>query len=399
MSAPRRRTATATATAVAVVSVLSATLVLPMAGPAAAADCATPSTQTTAELPWSQARLDPQRVWALTKGEGVTVAVVDSGVDASVPQLAGQVLRGADVVGGTGRGDTDCVGHGTFVAGIVAARPAPGLTFAGVAPGAKVLPIRQTADGEDGTANGMADAIREAVDSGADVVNVSINSPVRSRKLDDAVKYAVRKDVLIVASAGNEERPGQQSSALSFPAAYPGVLTVAAVGRDDQPASFSRSGEYVDIAAPGVDILSLGTGGPGYRVDEGTSFAAPYVSGTAALVRARHPELTVPQVIHRLESTADHPAKTLPDPQVGWGIVNPFKAVTAVVPGEARGSAPSAPASSPPRRAAPPSANDPVATPADATTHGYLPLLLGLAALALLGTGGILVARLAARRG
>ncbi|MFF3371499.1 type VII secretion-associated serine protease mycosin [Streptomyces sp. NPDC002680] len=388
MSARRRNSAAV------VISVVAATAVLPAAGPAVAAECAAPSVQTTAELPWSQARLDPQRAWTLTQGEGVTVAIVDSGVDGSVPQLAGNVLRGSDVVGGSGRGDTDCVGHGTFVAGIVAARSTAGLRFAGVAPAATILPVRQTTDGEDGTANGMADAIREAVDSGADVVNVSINSPVRSRGLDAAVKYAVDKDVLIVASAGNEEQPGQRSSALSFPAAYPGVLAVAAVGRDDQPAAFSRSGEYVDIAAPGVDILSLGTGGPGYRVDEGTSFAAPYVSGTAALVRARHPELTVQQVIHRLESTADHPAKTLPDPQVGWGIVNPFEAVTAVIPEEAKGQ--EQPQGSAP--SAVPSDNAPVAAVQDATPRGSLFLLFGLAALAVLGAGGVLVARMAARR-
>ncbi|MGW2561402.1 type VII secretion-associated serine protease mycosin [Streptomyces sp. NPDC001514] len=370
---------------------------------AAAAECAPRAVRTTPDLPWSQARLDFQKVWNLTLGEGQTVAVVDSGVDGSVPQLKGQVLRGQDVVGTSGRGDTDCVGHGTFVAGIIAAKPAGGLKFAGVAPGVRILPVRQTTDGEDGTANGMAKAIRAAVDSGASVVNVSVNSPVRSKELDAAVQHAVAEDVLIVTSAGNEEQPGLRTAGVSFPAAYPGVLAVAAVGRDDQPAGFSRSGEFVDIAAPGEDILSLGTGGPGYKVDQGTSFATPYVAGTAALVRARHPHLTVDQVIRRIEATADRPAKRLPDPQVGWGVVNPYLAVTAVLPGEARAASSPRPVSQPPS-AAPPSGARPQAPAAAAGPAGPAPgsgalwFLLGLAGLVALGATGILVARVGARR-
>ncbi|MER6999312.1 type VII secretion-associated serine protease mycosin [Streptomyces sp. NPDC000410] len=374
--------------------VYTAALPVPVA---AAADCAPVAVQTTPDLPWSQARLDFQKAWNLTKGEGVTVAVVDSGVDGSVPQLRGQVLRGSDAVGTSGRGDTDCVGHGTFVAGIIAAKPAEGLKFAGVAPGVRILPVRQTTDGEDGTANGMAKAIRMAVDAGASVVNVSINSPVRSEQLDAAVKHAIANDVLIVTSAGNEEQPGQRTEGVSFPAAYPGVLAVAAVGRDDQPAAFSRSGEFVDIAAPGEDILSLGTGGPGYKVDQGTSFATPYVAGTAALVRARHPRLTADQVIRRIEATADHPARQLPDPQVGWGVVNPFKAVTEVVPGESGNAAPQRPPS-PTTSAAPAAPQPAAASTAPSAGRGTLWLLVGLAGLALLGAAGVLVARLGARR-
>ncbi|MER6913306.1 type VII secretion-associated serine protease mycosin [Streptomyces sp. NPDC000594] len=403
--AARSRGGSAGGRGAAVAGLALALLAVASGGPVGAVPpvrCAAPAVRTSAELPWSQARLEPQRVWDITRGAGQTVAVVDSGVDGGVPQLAGRVLRGLDVVVGGGRGDTDCVGHGTFVAGLIAARPVRGLRFAGVAPDARILPVRQTTDGEDGTANGMARAIRAAVDAGAGVVNVSVNSPSRSRLLDDAVRYAFRKDVVIVASAGNQSTgPGAVADPVSFPAAYPGVLAVAAVDRDDRPAPFSRRGDFVGIAAPGVDILSLGTGGPGHRVDQGTSFATPYVAGTAALVRARHPELTAAQVVHRLQTTADHPPTRLPEPGVGWGVVNPFEAVTAVVPGENGGTTgPGTPEAADLGGAAaggaPPEAAAPVAGEPD-PARGALPLLLGLAALVVLGGLGVLLARLAHR--
>lgn len=297
--------------------------------------CAERATETMPDLPWAQARLELERVHRISQGEGQVVAVIDSGVDASVPQLKGAVLRGTDVAGDSGSGDTDCVGHGTFVAGIVAARPADGLRFSGIAPRSVVLPVRQTTDGKDGSANSMAAAIRSAVDGQADVINISANAAGPSAELKRAVAYAVARNVLIVASAGNRSSDDQADPPASFPASYPGVLGVGAVGRDDRPASFSVKGDFVDVAAPGVDVISLGIGGPGYAIDQGTSFAAPFVSGTAALIRAYHPDLTVDQLIRRLRMTADRPAGTnVPDPAVGWGVINPFKAVTAVIPEE-----------------------------------------------------------------
>ncbi|MGW6908657.1 type VII secretion-associated serine protease mycosin [Streptomyces sp. NPDC054940] len=369
--------------------------------------CRGKSVDTVPDMPWSQARLDAQRVWDLTQGAGQTVAVVDTGVDGSVPQLQGAVLRGSDVLGGTGRGDTDCVGHGTFVAGIIAARPAPGLKFTGLAPAAKILPIVQTSDGRDGTAAGMARAIRAAVDGGATVINVSANAPAPSDPLRSAVEYAAAKDVLIVASAGNADpgTPQQPGAGITYPAVYDEVLAVAATDREDQAATFSVAGDFVDLAAPGVDILSLGVKGPGYRLDAGTSFAAPYVAATAALVRARHPELTAAQVKHRLEATADRPASRVPDPKVGWGVVNPFNAVTVVVPGERGGDAadeksgqedsasagerPTVPSASPGPDAA-------AAVPG--VPAGVLPVVLGGCGIVVLAGAGVLAARLGRRR-
>ncbi|MGW3690457.1 type VII secretion-associated serine protease mycosin [Streptomyces sp. NPDC005125] len=364
--------------------------------PAVGQECTPATSRTVPDLPWSQARLQLERVWEVTKGAAQTVAVIDSGVDSSVPQLRGHVLRGSDVVAKSGRGDTDCVGHGTFVAGIIAAQPKKQLRFMGVAPGATILPVRQTTDGKDGSADSMARAITTAVDAGAQVINISANSTGPSASLRSAVAYAVKNDVLIVAAVGNQERQ-EEGRGPSYPASYPDVLGVAAVGRDDQPASFSRQGDFVDVAAPGVDIISLSRGGPGYVIDQGTSFAAPFVAGTAALVRAYHPELTVRQLILRLQFTADRPLSSVPDPQVGWGIVNPFKAVTAIVPEERSGGATGGKT---------PSATAPTVIPGGipaaqvqgGSDFGQLPLFIGVGGVVLLFGLGVLAARISTRR-
>jgi membrane-anchored mycosin MYCP len=287
-------------------------------------------------VPWAQQQLAPQRVWELTRGAGVTVAVVDTGVDASTPQLRGQVLAGVDITGKGGAADKDCYGHGTFVAGIIAAKPAEGTGFAGVAPAAKILPIRATAPAADGsagdlTAGALAAGIRAAVDGGATVVNVSASTSTPDSALADAVRYAAAKDVVVVASAANGAQNGDP---VTYPASYESVLAVGAVDSAGQHAQFSQTGPYLDLVAPGVDVVSVGPGGPGQWQGSGTSYAAPFVAGTAALVRAYHPDLTAPQVMHRLEATANHPAANLPDPALGWGTVNPMAAVTAVLPEE-----------------------------------------------------------------
>ncbi|GAA1027976.1 MULTISPECIES: type VII secretion-associated serine protease mycosin [Amycolatopsis] len=293
--------------------------------------CAPPSSVVVKAVPWAQTRLVPERAWPLSRGGGQLVAVIDTGVDGSVPQLAGKVEPGQDIVRGNAPAQDDCVGHGTFVAGIIAASQTPGIGLAGVAPDARILPIRQTTNGQDGTNSRMATAIHAAVDAGARVLNISAASSFSTSDLESAVDYAASRDVLIVAAVFND---AQNENAVSYPAAYPKVLAVAAVGPDSQRASFSAVGDYVDIAAPGVNVLSLAPGGSGHVLGSGTSFAAPFVAGTAALVRARYPDLTAAQVKHRLEATADHPASVLPSPAVGWGVVNPYAAVSRILPEE-----------------------------------------------------------------
>jgi membrane-anchored mycosin MYCP len=240
------------------------------------------------------------------------------------------------VINGGGAADTDCDGHGTFVAGIVAGRPVPGFGFAGVAPEATIVPVRQANSTTDGTAQTLADGIRAAVDAHAQVINVSIVTAQPTLALAKAVHYAQAHDVVIVAAAGNDF---SQGNAVQYPAGFPGVLAVGAVDSSGQRASFSESGPDISVVAPGANLLGPGAGGVGLvTAAGGTSFAAPFVAGVAALVRSYHPGLTAAQVIQRIEVTADHPAGTLPDPGLGWGEVNPFAAVTAVLPGEQRGA-------------------------------------------------------------
>ncbi|HEX7661770.1 MAG TPA: type VII secretion-associated serine protease mycosin [Pseudonocardiaceae bacterium] len=289
-------------------------------------------------VPWAQQQLAPQRVWNLTRGAGVTVAVVDTGVDANSPQLAGRVLPGIDVIHtGGGAADTDCYGHGTFVAGIIGAAPAADTGFAGVAPDVTILPIR-SATGLQNPASTLAQGIRAAVDAHAQIINVSSSTDVASPDLKSAVDYAASRNVLIVASAANS---AQQGDPVTYPASFPSVLAVGAVDSTGSRADFSQTGSYLGLVAPGVNVISIGPGGPGQWEGSGTSYSAPFVAGVAALVHAYRPGLTADQIRHRLEVTADHPAAdSLPDPAFGWGMVNPVAAVTAVLPEEGAAGAP-----------------------------------------------------------
>jgi membrane-anchored mycosin MYCP len=313
--------------------------------------CAPASTEVKREVPWEAQRLSPWRVWPLTRGVGVTVGVIDTGVDRTAPQLAGRVMAGVDVVNGGGRADDDCFGHGTFVAGIIGAGKQRGVGLAGVAPGVKILPVRQANGFTDGTALGMAQSLVAAVDGGAQVINISASSFFPTRELKAAVDYAAARDVLIVTAASNEAERGNPKA---YPAAYPGVVAVGAIGPDGERADFSESGDFLSVVAPGQDITGISRGGTGHVQDSGTSYAAPFVAGVAALVRAYRPELSAAQVKRRMELTADHPGTSLPDPAMGWGVVNPWAAVTTEIPEERGGVAPAALAGiDPPTRPAP----------------------------------------------
>jgi hypothetical protein len=229
---------------VAVVAVVCTAVALgsaggPAAGPAGAAECNfTPDGRT--DVPWAQQRLQPERAWPITRGEGVVVAVIDSGVDARNRHLRGRVFNGGDVLGPPGGPATrDCSGHGTLVAGVVVGQPTAGSPFAGVAPGALVLSVRQNevrpGVGQRGDTNGLARAIKLAVDRRAKVINVSATSPVDTPALREAVRYATLRNVLIVAAAGNDDpqRGAAASPPVFYPAAYPDVIAVAATDRDD----------------------------------------------------------------------------------------------------------------------------------------------------------------------
>lgn len=296
-----------------------------------------PPTSLDHKTPWAQTRLGFERAWPITEGAGVTVAVIDTGVDGNQPFLNGAVRPGYDVVNHGGAADTDCNGHGTFVAGLIASRPISGYGFAGVAPQATIVPVREANSTGASSAAVLAKCIRAAVNLHAQIINVSVTASHFAPDLVYAVNYALRHNVLVVAAAGNDFASGNGPE---YPAATPGVLAVGAVDARGQRASFSESGSYISVVAPGTDLLGPGAGGVGLVSGSGTSFATAYVSGVAALVRSYYPKLTVPQVIRRIEATADQPPGKLPTSGLGWGEVNPYAAVTAVLPRRAGTSVP-----------------------------------------------------------
>jgi membrane-anchored mycosin MYCP len=300
--------------------------------------CLKPSYAMLPAVPWAQRMLQPGSAWTFTKGAGQIVAVLDSGVSATAPALSGAVLRGLTVATGKGA-DTDCSGHGTFVAGIIAAGPTAGAGFAGFAPAARILPVDVVAPDGAVASSAVATGIRFAVNSGASVVDIStVNTPADSPELRAAVAYAIARNVVVIAPVG--ENQVSQADQVSFPAAYPGVIAVSAVASDGSPIAAGATGVPVDLAAPGWNVVSIGPSGPGSFTDGGAAVATGFVAATAALVRGYYPRLSAAQVVHRLEVTADQPGDVLPDRQVGYGIVDPYTAVTTVLPEESGAGVP-----------------------------------------------------------
>ena len=320
----------AAATAAAL-TVCATGIVLAPAAPAAAA-CDNPPRydNPVTETPWPLRRLQPNLVWPLSQGAGTRVAVIDSGVTVNHPSLAGAVDPGRDFIDPPTVGQCDQVAHGSIVAGVIAGRPVG--AFSGIAPQARILPIRVLRDTEKTTdqsiPGNIADAIKFAADSGVDVINLSLVTP-DSAALSGAVQYALSKNVVIVAAAGNEGGTKQEGSA--FPAAYPGVIAVAGIDEEGKHVDSSSSGAFVDVAAPGANVVGPVPAGGGFAQFQagGTSFAAAYVSGLAALLRSQNKSLTPAEVTFRITSTADHPAEGFNN-QVGHGVISPLRAMTTV---------------------------------------------------------------------
>jgi membrane-anchored mycosin MYCP len=302
--------------------------------------CAGPSATVSATAPWAEQQLRPSSVWDLTQGSGQVVAVLDSGVSAAAPALAGAVLPGRNVAAG-GPANTDCTGHGTFVAGLIAARPTAGSGFAGVAPRARILPVNVVNSDGDATSSAVAAGISFALAHGATVIDVCpAVPPGPSRALASAVAAALARNVVVIApvtAAGVND-----SDQVSYPAAYPGVIAVTATDATGTPIAGAGVGVRVDLAAPGSGVTSIGPLGPGQVTATGAALATGFVAGTVALVRSYYPQLPVAQVVQRLEATAEPPGDALPDPQVGYGIVAPYIAVTTVLPAESGGVPPAA---------------------------------------------------------
>ncbi|MBA2946377.1 type VII secretion-associated serine protease mycosin [Streptomyces himalayensis] len=288
---------------------------------------------------WGLEALHTQEAWRTTKGKGITVAVLDTGVDGTHPDLAGNVLQGKDMVGfGAERGDKSWAQHGTAMAGIIAGHGhgvgnADGVL--GVAPEAKILPVRVILEDGDPSrkrarstrGNALAEGIRWAADHGADVINLSLGDDSKSAhpepSEDAAVQYALKKGAAVVASAGNG---GEEGDHISYPAAYPGVIAVTAVDRYGTRASFSTRRWYATVSAPGVDI-AIANPDRDYYEGWGTSAAAAFVSGAVALIRAAHPGLDPAQIKQLLEDTARNPPADGRDDSRGFGLVDPAAAI------------------------------------------------------------------------
>lgn len=329
--------------------------------------------------PASQDRLRIREAQRFATGQGQTVAVIDSGVNLH-PRLAGRLDDGGDYILGDS-GTSDCEGHGTVVAGIIAAASHPATGFVGVAPDARVLSIRhgssyyeveipdpgspgQTQQVIAGNTESMAQAVVQSVLRGAGIINISeaacfpvsdvAGGSLPDRDLQAAVRYAADRDVVVVVAAANldegscQQNPPGSVRTISSPGWFDSdVLAVAAT--DTQTgghAPFSIRGPWVDVAAPGTGIVSLDAAGAGLtntliapngqpNTIQGTSFAAPYVAGVAALVRQRFPDLSARQVAERIERTAQDAAGTTGhNDEIGYGVVDPVAALTDILPVE-----------------------------------------------------------------
>jgi membrane-anchored mycosin MYCP len=332
-----------------------------------------------ADKPWANDYLRLADAQKFANGDGITVAVIDTGVNAS-PRVPAE--PGGDFVDKSGNGLSDCDAHGTLTASIIAGRPSPTDGFVGVAPAARILSLRQTSDNFQpvgsrtdpndpnttqtaGSLRSLARSIVHAANLGAQVINISEAACYKiTRRIDEtglgaAIAYAVNvKNTVVVVAAGNtgadcnqnpppdpsipaDPRGWKQVSTIVSPAWYsPLVLTVGGIAQNGQPSNFSMSGPWVGAAAPAENITAIGYDGnpvnalPGQDGPipiNGTSFAAAYVSGVAALVRQKYPELNAIQIINRITATARHPGGGV-DNYIGAGTVDPVAALTWDVP-------------------------------------------------------------------
>ncbi|MFK8907591.1 type VII secretion-associated serine protease mycosin [Streptomyces sp. YS-3] len=292
---------------------------------------ATPAhAESVRQRQWHLDAMQVDEMWKTSTGKGVTVAVVDTGVDDSLTDLRGQVLPGLDLSKQGGDEHTDGTGHGTAMASLIAGTGKRSTADGayGLAPGAKILPVRlPKADEASKLADipmfvkKMSEGIRYATDHGAKVINVSQGAPEGSDELTSAVKYAVNKGALVFAAAGNS---GDRGNRLEYPAATPGAVGVAAVDKKIEATKESEHGTQVDLAAPGEDIVSSCTGGTQICSGHGTSGATALASASAALIWSKYPQWTNNQVLRVLLNTAGGPKNgDKRSDYIGYGVVRP----------------------------------------------------------------------------
>lgn len=274
---------------------------------------------------WALRNIQAFDAWDITTGADITIAILDTGVSDSHPELKGRVLDGYDFY--NNRPDAgDDEGHGTYTAGVAAAEGNNGVGIAGVCWSCKILPVKvlgSRGDGDDAT---IAQGIRWAADQGARIISMSLGGTVDTQVLREAVDYARSRNVLVIAASGNGQARGNRPS---YPAAYSDVLAVSATDGSDTVTGFSTTGDFVDISAPGVGVWSTvwTPSGDSYAAANGTSAACPYVAGAAALILSLRPELNADQLMQVLTRSADDRGAPGKDPEHGFGRLNLFRAV------------------------------------------------------------------------
>ncbi|MFJ1609803.1 S8 family serine peptidase [Streptomyces sp. NPDC088253] len=276
---------------------------------------------------WYLDAMNAQGLWKVSTGKGISVAVVDTGVNPDTNSLKGQVMPGVDVTGTTGDETDDYTGHGTSMAELIAGTGS-GDGLKGVAPGAKIIPIRTVllGIGKKGEEQGdtSAKAIRAAADSDAKIISMSFGTISAFDGGLEAVQYAESKGKLLIAGVGNDADIAKNY--IGYPARYPGVVGVSAINENGEVAKFSQNGAYVDLASPGVDVPTWcdKTFKSYCPQSNGTSQATAITSGAAALIWSAHPKWTANQVLRVMIDTAgrDWP-KSTPSRYLGYGTIRP----------------------------------------------------------------------------
>lgn len=294
-----------------------------------------------AEMPELQA-IGATAAWPVSKGQGVTVGVLDTGADPGVPDLTGTVIVGPDYTAGA-----DPAGyqpphlHGTYISSLIAGHgsgPGRSQGIIGVAPAAKVLSVRVILDDSEpglfeynenpAYSNAIGNGIRYAVSHGVSVINMSLGTPQPTRDLREAVAYAISRGVVVVAAAGNSGSADGGFTPYDYPASFTGVIAVAAVGSSGQRASFSDRNASVEISAPGVSVLGAGPGGS-YLSGDGTSPASAFVAGVAALIKSRYPGLPPALVEQAIITTARNKPAAAYSTDTGFGEIDAPDALAA----------------------------------------------------------------------
>ncbi|TCL64707.1 subtilisin family serine protease [Hydrogenispora ethanolica] len=284
---------------------------------------------------WGPQTIHAEAAWSkidATKRAGVTIAILDTGINAMHEDLQSSIVSGFNVVNNNNN-TNDGMGHGSHVAGIAAAAVNNGKGIAGIAGGSKIMPVKVLGENGSGDLSTIINGIKYATDHGAQVISMSLGGAGSSQALQDAVNYAINRGVSVVAASGNENGP------VDLPGNCKGVITVGAIDRTGMRASYSNYGPEMDVIAPGSDIMSSYIGGASsYTTMSGTSMATPFVAGVVALVRAANPNLTPDEVTAIIQQSATDKGRAGFDNEYGYGVVDAEQAVNLALKGNGNSS-------------------------------------------------------------